>query len=288
MKPFIEKPISDEVSSFVVRTFSTPLLEVPWHQHVECELILFTKGEGICFIGNQAEEFQAGDVFFLGANLPHTFQNPSRSVIASAIVIQFKEDFWGETFMALPECTRLRQLFKIAVHGLKLSGKLKVKAHHTIRQLDRSRGLQRIALLCDCLDAIACSTDYAVLSTQAPVIYNNKNQERIDAIFRYTIDHFQEEIKLETIASHLGMSVTTFCNYFKKSTKKTYINFLNEIKIGFACRQLIETNKTIQQICYESGYNTVANFNKQFFKVKNASPSSWKKGISRKLLDAIN
>jgi AraC-like DNA-binding protein len=126
------------------------------------------------------------------------------------------------------------------------------------------------------------------LSTQAPVIYNNKNQERIDAIFRYTIDHFQEEIKLETIASHLGMSVTTFCNYFKKSTKKTYINFLNEIKIGFACRQLIETNKTIQQICYESGYNTVENFNKQFFKVKNASPSSWKKGISRKLLDAIN
>jgi AraC-like DNA-binding protein/quercetin dioxygenase-like cupin family protein len=288
MKPFIEKPFSNDAGSFVVRTFSTPLLEVPWHQHVECELILFTKGEGICFIGNHANEFKAGDVFFLGANLPHTFQNPTRSVIASAIVIQFKEDFWGKTFIEMAECNKLRQLYKIALHGLKLSGKLKLKANNTIRQLDNSKGLQRIALLCDCLDAISCSTDYDILSTQAPVIYNNKNQERIDAILRYTIDHFHEEIKLETIASQVGMSVTTFCNYFKKSTKKTYINFLNEIKIGFACRQLIETNKTVQQICYESGFNTIANFNKQFFKVKRTSPSAWKKGISSELLNAIN
>jgi quercetin dioxygenase-like cupin family protein len=151
MKPFIEKPVNNELSSFVVRTYTTPLLEVPWHQHVECELIMFTQGEGICFIGNQAEEFQTGDVFFLGSNLPHTFQNPSRSVIASAIVIQFKEDFWGKTFVELAECSRLRQLYKLALHGLKLTGKLRFEANEKIRRLDNSKGLQRIALLCDCL-----------------------------------------------------------------------------------------------------------------------------------------
>lgn len=289
MRPFIEKPSGSEPSSFFVRRFSTPDLEVPWHQHVECELILFIEGEGLYFIGNQAGEFQTGDVFFLGAHLPHTFQNPNPGRRATAIVLQFREDCLGSEFTELAECRRLRQLLQVALRGLKLSGALRAQTGEWLHQLDRARDLRRIALLCFCLDAMAAAAEpeYEVLSTQMPVIYNDRNQQRVDTIIRYTIDHFREAIRLEQVAALLGMSETAFCNYFKRTTKKTYIDFLNELRIGYACRQLVETDKTIQQIGFDSGFNTIANFNKQFVKLRRVPPSSWRRAIPQDLLTAI-
>ncbi|MBS1567267.1 MAG: AraC family ligand binding domain-containing protein, partial [Bacteroidetes bacterium] len=122
MRPIIEKlPLSGD-TSFVARTFRTPEFEVPWHQHIEYELILFTEGEGASFVGNYVGGFGVGDVFFLGANLPHTFQK-ARDLVTSAVVVQFREDFWGPAFMQLPECRELRQLFSASMQGLRITGK---------------------------------------------------------------------------------------------------------------------------------------------------------------------
>jgi AraC-like DNA-binding protein len=95
------------------------------------------------------------------------------------------------------------------------------------------------------------------------------------------MDHFKDAIKLDDIAGVAAISIPAFCNYFKKSTKKNYIDFLNEIRIGFACNLLIENKRNITEACYQSGFYTVANFNKQFLKVKGMTPSSFKKQISR-------
>ena len=92
-----------------------------------------------------------------------------------------------------------------------------------------------------------------------------------------SLANFQDVISLETVASHIGMSVPAFCNYFKKSTKKTYIEFLNEMRIGHACKLLIDTQRPVLDICYESGYNTLANFNKQFQRIKNTTPSQFRR-----------
>jgi AraC-like DNA-binding protein len=121
------------------------------------------------------------------------------------------------------------------------------------------------------------------VSTQEVGEFHSKNKERIDKIFQYTIDNFQESINLDTIAHNAGMSVPAFCSYFKKSTKKTYIDFLKEIRIGYACKQLIDTRKSIETICYESGFNTLANFNKQFLQVKKRTPSGYRKNFRARM-----
>lgn len=281
MKLLIEKlPLRDD-SSFVARTYRTPYFEVPWHQHIEYQLILFLEGEGCSFIGNYVGDFKKDDIFFLGSNLPHTFQKASKDIITSALVVQFKDDFWGKDFLQLPECQSIRRLFDISMKGLKLSDESKKILNPLIREMENLTGLRRIACLCECLQFIADKKECKTLSTQEVISFTSKKQERIDKIFRYTIDHFQGSIPLDTIADYADMSVPAFCNYFRKSTKKTYIDFLNEIRIGYACQQLIDTKKTVQEICFESGFNTLANFNKQFLKVKAITPSHFRKKIQQ-------
>lgn len=277
MRPFIQKLPLNENTSFVARTYRTPSFEVSWHQHVECELILFTEGYGLCFIGNYIGEFKTGDVFFLGANLPHTFQKGEKDLITSAVVVQFREDFWGKEFLQVPENREVRLLFEKSLRGIKIGESSLFSLNPLIQNLEHAAGLDRIINLCTCLQIIIQSKDFSFLSTLDPKAYNLKDKERIEKIFKYTIASFSRHISLSEIAGLVNMSVPAFCNYFKKSTKKTYIDFLNEMRIANACRLLVETDRTILEICFESGFNTLANFNKQFLKVKKMRPSEFRR-----------
>ena len=279
MKPLIEKLPLAEDTSFLAKTFCTPYFEVPWHQHVEYELILFNEGEGASFIGNYVGDFTAGDIFFLGSNLPHTFQKADKDMFTSALVVQFTEDFWGDAFIALPESRQIKSLFETSMHGLKIGEGCRGQLAPLLRQLENAGGFERIILLCNCLLLIARQQAYTTLSTQEIKAFNSKNKERIDKILQYTIDYFQEPVTLEAVAKSVAMSVPAFCSYFKKSTKKTYIDFLNEVRVGYACKQLMDTQNNIASICYDSGFNTLANFNKQFLKVKNLTPSAYRKTV---------
>jgi AraC-like DNA-binding protein len=276
MKPIIEKlPLSQD-SSFVARTHRTPHFEVPWHQHIEYEIILFTEGAGLSFIGNYVGQFEVGDIFFLGANVPHTFQK-SGDIITSAVVVHFTEDFWGKEFMNLPESKSIARLFNTSMQGLKVTGKSKEILNPLIKALETQTGFNRLITLCNCLNILAEREEFIPLSTQEVKPLNYKNKDRIDRIFQFTMDNFKDVIQLEQVARIADMSVPAFCNYFKKSTKKKYIDFLNEIRIGYACKQIVDTNTTIVEACYESGFNTLANFNKQFLKIKKMTPSKYRK-----------
>ncbi len=283
MKPLVEKlPLADD-KSFVANIHTTPNFEVPWHQHIEYELILFIKGAGHSYIGNYVGEFVVDDIYFLGSNLPHTFQKASPDLVTSAIVIHFKENFWGDTFLALPELTQIKKLFDKSVQGLYIEGPSKIELGKIIKQLVEARGFERIVLLCQALHLLAKRQEYKALSTQEVKEFNTKNKNRLDTIFQFTLSNFQESIKIEKVAESVHMSIPAFCSYFKKSTKKTYIDFLNEIRVGYACKQLVDSQKNIETICYESGFNTLANFNKQFLKVKKLTPSKFRKQFLERL-----
>lgn len=292
MKPFIQKLPLNENTSFVARTYRTPNFEVSWHQHIEYELIAFTEGTGLSFIGNHVGEFQPGDVFFLGSNLPHTFQKRDKEAVASAVVVQFRDDFWGADFLAMPESRAIRALLAASSAGLKIRSDRStavdaVPLNQAVEQLEHMTGFERIIGLCQCLSFISQEatgpvrrsghSTYLTLSTQEVVPPNGKDKERIDRVFQYTIDSFQQPIALADVAALTNMSIPAFCGYFKRSTRKTYIDFLNEIRVGHACTLLRHSTKNIAQICYESGYNTLANFNKQFLKVRAITPSAYRK-----------
>jgi AraC-like DNA-binding protein len=278
LKPIIQKLPLTENSSFVSRTYRTPNFEVPWHHHIEYELILFTEGSGMSFVGNYIGGFETGDIFFLAKNLPHTFRKRD-DLITSAVVVQFREDCWGADFFSSQECAKIAPLFAKSTHGLKIEGKSKAQLTNLIKALEGATGLQRIISLCKCLDLMATEKDYVTLSTEMIRQPNPKGNEKIDRIFDFTISQFQKNIGLQEVASLANMSVPAFCNYFRKCTQKTYINFLNEVRIGYACRLLLNTNYSINDICFESGFQSPQNFNKQFYKLKRVTPSGYRKQV---------
>jgi AraC-like DNA-binding protein/quercetin dioxygenase-like cupin family protein len=277
MKPLVEQLTLTDDTSFVARVHRTPNFEVNWHQHIEYELILFLEGAGLSFIGNYVGEFEVGDVFFLGANLPHTFKK-SGDLVTSAIVVHFREDFWGNGFLLMPEARPIQQLLKLSFQGLQITGMSKELINNLIKALVEQKGFKRVITLCECLNLLAGNEEYVTLSTQEVKEVNNKKRERIDRIFHYTMENFRDSIQLSAVARIADMSIPAFCAYFKKSTRKKYIDFLNEVRIGYACKLLIdESNITVETVGYESGFNTVANFNKQFLKVKGMTPSKYRK-----------
>lgn len=282
MKPQIQKlPLSGS-TSFVARTYRTPNFEVGWHQHAEYELILFTEGNGMALVGNHVGEFDTGDIYFLAGNLPHTFRKREPEMITSAIVVQFREDFWGDKFMRLPEARAIRELFTASRQGLKMKGPLRDRLTPLLHSLEFAEGFKRLLLLGECLERIAGSGHWAALSTQE---IKASHDTRMEAVLQFTTDHFFEEIRLSRVAGIACMSVNGFCDYFKRSTKKTYIDFLNEVRVGFACNLLLDTGETIVDICFSSGYNTIANFHKQFLKVKGMTPLQYRKAYGFRQLN---
>ena len=281
MKPLIEQLALGEQSSFLARTYRTPLFEVPWHQHVEHELILFTEGYGTCYIGNYIGEFAEGDIFFLGSNLPHCFQKAHADLVTAALVIQFRSDCCGPNLLQLPESEAVQHLLELSAGGLSLKGSCREQLVTLMQELEFAEGFDRIILLWSCLHVISSSNEYTTVSTQEIPAYHHKHQERMDRVFQYTIEHFSEPITLEKVAGYAGLSVPAFCNYFKKRTKKTYIEFLNEVRIGHACKLLIDTQQSVESVCYESGFNTLANFNKQFLKARNRTPMAYRKAFRK-------
>ena len=276
MKPLIQKlPINDN-ASFVAKTFRTPHFEVGWHQHIEYELILFTEGSGMSFIGNYVGEFETGDLFFLGSNLPHTFQK-SGVQITSAVVVQFRDDFWGSHFLQIPESRPIKTLLQTSLNGLKILGETKTVLTEHLQQLENAVGFKRVLLLSACLHILAENKEYLEVSTQEIKELTPKDKQCIDRVFQFTIDSFKEPVSLDEVAAVACMSVPAFCRYFKKSTKKTYTQFLNEVRIGYACSLLQDTQKTVLEICYESGYNSIAHFHRQFFKIKSYTPLQYRK-----------
>ncbi|MBY0536282.1 MAG: AraC family transcriptional regulator [Chitinophagaceae bacterium] len=288
MKPFVEKLKLSDDQSFLASFFRTPQFEVPLHQHPEIELILLTEGSGIAYIGDYIGPYKVGELYLIGANLPHCFQRSELEKIGSAIVVQFLPNLWGEDFLKLPETQPMLELFESAQKGIKLSSDLNAIVVPLMHQLKDAKDLLRFALLQQCLHEIIEQPNHTFLCTTSQNPVSLKHQARIDQVFKYTQSKFQEPIGIDEVAAHVGMTAPAFCSYFKKSTKKTYTNFLNELRIGYACKLLIESRMPIHEICYESGYNTIAHFNKQFLKIKHATPLQFRKQFQEQQKGRIN
>ena len=278
MKPLLQKLLLAGDNSFVAKTFRTPHFEVGWHQHVEYELILFTEGAGLSLIGDYVGDFNTGDIFFLGSNLPHTFQK-SGELITSAVVVQFREEIFGEPFLQLPEMQPVRDLFRLAGKGLKLTGDLRRKLAPLIQDMERHSGLPRLLGLLQCLQCMETEKEFSTLC-MGDVLPASKVESSIEKVFQFTLDHFQENIALNQVASLTHRSVPAFCQYFKRSTKKTYIEFLNEVRTSHACRLLTETDLGVETIAFEAGYSTTGHFHRQFLRIKGTTPLQYRKSFN--------
>ena len=283
MRPQLLKVLKGPDRSFSVRRDLFPINN-RWHYHSEVELIHIKKGEGTQFIGDSIKRFKSGDVVLVGSNLPHywrfddVYYEENTKAIADVRVAHFNENFWGSQFLELPENLNLKTVLEKARRGLQITGKTKQKVAELLEQLQEADGPQRIILLIEALTAVANAKQPVPLSSMGfkPDLVDAE-KDRINAIYEYSIRNFKRKIQLEEIADVANISPNSFCRYFKSRTRKTYSQFLIELRVGHACKLLIENNHCIKRLCYESGFNNFTSFHKYFKMITGKSPLVYQK-----------
>jgi AraC-like DNA-binding protein len=284
MRPQLLKVSKGPDRSFSVRRDLVPHVNNRWHYHSEVELIHFKKGEGTQFIGDSMKRFKAGDVVMVGSNLPHywrfddAFFDENNPAAADIRVSHFNEDFWGDDFLLLPENNAIKTVLERAKRGLQITGKTRQRVGELLENLLVAEGTQRIILLIEALSAIGNCKQLVTLSSIGfkPDLIEVES-DRINAIYEYSIKNFKRKIQLEEIAVVANISPNSFCRYFKSRTRKTYSQFLIELRVGHACKLLIENNQCIKRLCYESGFNNFTSFHKYFKMITGKSPLAYQR-----------
>jgi AraC-like DNA-binding protein len=255
----------------------------PWHYHPEVELLYCIKGKGTNFIGNSIRKIEEGEILLLGKNLPHTRQRDRGYYEANigeqpeSIVIQFREDFLGDGFFMLKEFVHVRALLQLAKVGLKFVGNTQLIIAQKLENLKKLNPTAAVLELLAILDTLARSEEYIQLNAlnyESDV--HEKASQKINKVYHYTIEHFREPISLEQVASLTSHSPAAFCRYFKTRTRKSYFQYLTEIRIAYACELLMEGDLDVTRVCYASGFNNLSNFHKQFKKVMRITPSEYR------------
>jgi len=281
MKPFLLQVAVSPEQSFAVRENVNPLFYNQWHYHAELELTYVEQGAGLRFVGDSIQNFEAGDLILLGSNLPHFWRSEnaaSSETDCQAMVIQFSATFWGETFLNLPELTSLKTLFTAARRGIRVQGKTQEQVYNLMQTLAQATGVERILMLLQILQLIADSTDVSYLSSAGfNIPLNETDTRRIARIYAYTLANFSDKIKLADVAAVAHLTPHAFCRYFKTHTRKTYTQFLLEIRISHACKLLMADKLSIGQICLESGFQNFSNFNRYFKAITKLTPQNYYK-----------
>ena len=277
MRPQLLKISSEPGRSFSVRRDLDAYTNDRWHFHTEVELIHFEKGRGVQFVGDNIRRFECGDVILVGGHLPHYWRFDDDSS-ADVRVAHFGENFWGLPFLDLPENFQLKSLLQRAKRGLQVEGSARIKVSGFLERLLLSEGMPRLLLLMEALHVLAGSEELQPLASPG---YKHHfplaGHERVNLIYAYSLQHFKRAIQLEEIAAVANISPNSFCRYFKSHTRKTYSRFLLELRVGHACRLLIENNLPIKQVCYESGFNNFTSFYKYFKLIAGKSPLGYQK-----------
>jgi AraC-like DNA-binding protein len=283
MKPIFEKINKLEYQSFYLEEVIKPYFVDLWHFHPEIEILFVKEGVGTKYVGDSIGAFYPGDITVIGSNTPHVWSskdeylNPENKLVSNAICIQFMEDFIGKSSSEMPEFSKINKFLNEAQRGIQFIGKTHDLLVKHLDDLPSRGGMDRLIGLLTILDIMSTSRDIRYLSSQSykPSIINSEDKDRMETIFRYVIKKYPNKISLEEVASLVSLTPHSFCRYFKSRTTKVFSSFVNEIRIGNACKSLITKDDTIAQICFDSGFNYLSNFNRQFKKIKGMTPSEF-------------
>lgn len=272
--------------SFLTKEIVTPYFKNSKHFHQDYELVLVIEGTGKRVIGDHIEAFQNGDLVFVGPNLPHAWFNDSEyyegtNLQARSIVTYFKKSWLEKDVVSLSRSVNVVRLLENAHRGIKINGTAKTRISKALQASIQSDGLRKAIDLFTILHELAETEEYELLASINYVSTSGKNEgHRISQVYDYVLTNFSAPIKLEEVATLANMSTNAFCRYFKAHTQKNFSLFVNEIRIAHACKLLQQNDFPISQISYESGYQSITNFNKFFRKIMLSSPLEYRKAMS--------
>jgi len=278
------KITSYQNSSVSVISREESFFQSPFHSHPELELVYVKESYGRRIVGNSVEQFVPGDMVFLGSDIPHVWLNDEiyyqgiSTLKAKAIVVYFNKEIFGSAFYELKETQKISSFFNQAVRGAVISGKTNQVIAKKLEKLVQKKDFEMIVGLFKILALLSESSDIAFINNEFYIPANEKyKKDRLSAVFEYLNKNYREEISLIKIAEIANLTPTSFCRMFKFKTKKSFVEYLNEIRVSNACKLLIETDLGISEIAFKCGYKTASNFNQLFKKLTGTTPKEYRK-----------
>lgn len=285
MIPQVENIQKSENESFSVSKYKGKWFQRSWHYHAEFELLMITKGHGVRVVGTDRTAFEAGDLVLIGGNVPHAwFSDPiyydeTNDLSCESIYVQFNRDMFGTRFASSPEMQAILRLLEAAKYGLRFTASVE-EIQTELSELFESNGLDRMLRLIRLLDHFQQGTYEKILDDDYFANSIIPKSVRIRLVNQYVINNYMDEIKLEEAAKLAEMNVSAFCRFFKKMTKRTFSQYVKEVRIDFAQQLLMNTELPSNIIGFECGFSSVAYFNQCFKSISGVSPLQYRKAYS--------
>lgn len=279
---FLKKNTKNFTQSFYTGRYSVPHTYDAWHHHVELEFLHIINGRGTRFVGDSIESFSSGDMVLVGPRLPHVWRadkiyyegDPSLRV--ELIVTHFLKDFLGKDFLNLAEMHDLSNLLEASTQGLQILGATRNQVSERLNRLTQMEIKDRLLEFIGILDYIAKSKEFRKLSSVSFTdSYQSKGADRINMVYDYIMNHFSENVTLKHAADIANMNETAFCRFFRSATAKTFTQYLNEVRVGYACRLLLNEELNIASVGYESGFRNISYFNRVFKRTIGVTPQQY-------------
>jgi AraC-like DNA-binding protein len=281
VKAFDQNDRSFRITREVVPHFYNPL-----HFHTEIELTYIIQSHGTAFIGDFIGTFEPGDVFLIGEKLPHNFKNAQEffannaKLNAEALVFHFDYNFLGADLWTKPEMQKIVGLLLAARKGVLLAGETRTLIQKMMKDIVDLSKVNRLLSIIQILDVISTSAEYEILSTSLPSSsFSYADAEKLNRINSYTMLHFKTKVTLKTIASVANMNPSAFCRYFKMRTKRSFSQFVIELRLQHATNMLIDSTLTIEQISLECGFESPSYFYRAFKRYKGITPAAYQKSL---------
>ncbi|MCL6265163.1 AraC family transcriptional regulator [Flagellimonas myxillae] len=277
----LNRTLSEQLHSF-------PYFLKVWHYHPEIELVAVKKSTGVIFLGNDMERFQPGDIFLIGSNVPHMLLNdpkyfkPSSKLKAESQVIHFDKALLESDIFKFPEASEMVSFLDDARYTIKFDSAIHGVVEKKVRKMFEVGNFEKIILLLQLMIFLGTDAKYKVISKGdvAKTSMQAGTSHNMDKVYDYIYCNFRESVELDKLVDIACMNKSSFCRYFKRMNNKTVSRFVNELRIGYACQLLQENKFSITTICYESGFNNISNFNRQFRNIMDLSPSDYVKKLN--------
>ena len=274
-------PLSPE-DSFLVFDRTKSEFDFPVHFHPEYELNFISNAKGVKrVVGDSIEEIDDIELVLIGPNLHHGwFTNNCLSTKIHEITIQFHRDLFNDEFLARKIMKPIKDMFERSIHGILFSNKTAADIYQRISKLSKLDSMDYFLELMSILYDLANSRNQKLLSTYTANRENFENSDNIKTVYEYVQENFSNKITLAEVADLVNMSHVSFNRFMKKRTGKTFVDYVNDVRIGYAAIRLIEKDNSISEIAFNCGFNNIANFNRVFKKLKKCTPSQYKNEFS--------
>lgn len=284
MKTPLKKSKIPESKVFLVKELIAPFFDKYWHFHPEYQLVVILKGRGTRYIGDHIKPFKEGDMVLTGPNLPHVWRSdnayfdPANDLDTHLIVVYFPEDFLGNEIFNKEEFGDIARLMKLSSRGVEVKGKSNKKVTDMMKNLLKLSGSAQLIQLLEILNYLSHSKDINPITNSKYINLNKESEkDKMSEVYEFVMKNYKDKIMLEEVAEIANLSVSAFSRFFKSRANKSFSEFISDVRISHACKLLHEEGINISEVCYESGFNTLSNFNKQFKDRIGKTPLNYRK-----------